>query len=117
MLNINKLKEALSGYIKVKLELFKLDIAEHLSRVLAQLVAYLVIFFILGLVILFVSLGVSLFLNEVLKSAYLGFIIVSGVYLVLLLFVFMLLKSGKLNAVFESILTPEPEDENLDADE
>jgi len=109
LFNINKLKEALSGYIKVKLELFKLDMAEHLSKILAQMVAYLVILIFLGLVTLFLSIAVALHLNEILESSYLGFVLVSAFYTVLLICVFILLKTGNLKSFFESILMTKDE--------
>lgn len=111
MFNINKLKEALLGYIEVKLELFKLDMAEHLSKILAQLVAYLVIIVFLGLVILFLSIASALYLNEILQSSHLGFILVSAFYTVLLICVFILLKTGNLKSFFESVLIPKSKEE------
>ncbi len=104
ILNISKIKAALTEYIRVKFELFKLDLTEHLSNVLAQMIAYLVILIISGLVITFLSIALAHFLNSFFQNEAIGYLIVSGVYLLLLLLVFYFLKSGKLKAFFEAKL-------------
>ncbi|MCV9387910.1 phage holin family protein [Reichenbachiella ulvae] len=101
ILKITKLKEALSDYVKVKLELFKIDMTEQISHVLAQVIAYIVILLIATLVILFVSMGMAFLINEQLESEYLGFLVVAATYLIVLLFVFYLLRSGKMKLFFE----------------
>ena len=110
MLNINKLKETLSEYIKVRIELLKLDLAEQISKLLAQVVAYVVILIILGLVVSFFSMGIAYLINEQLQSNYLGFIIVAAFHSSILIAIFVLLRTGKLKQLFESILTSKDED-------
>lgn len=105
ILKISKLKETFTEYIKVKFELFKLDLTEHLSNVLAQLIAYLVILIISALVITFLSIALAHFINSYFQHTAIGYLIVAGIYLVFLLLVFYLLKSGKLKAFFESQLS------------
>jgi hypothetical protein len=111
LFNFSKIKEALEGYIKVKLELLKLDIAEHLSKLLAQLAAYLVMLSFFGLVVAFLSLGAAFFLNDVFESSSLGFVVVSGFYTILLIVIFVLLKSGKLKSFFENKITSKEKEE------
>lgn len=104
ILKISKLKETFTEYIRVKFELFKLDLTEHLSNVLAQMIAYLVILIISGLMITFLSIALAHFLNSFFENEAIGYLIVAGIYLFLLLLVFYFLKSGKLKAFFESKL-------------
>lgn len=104
ILNISKLKETFAEYIRVKLELFKLDLTEHLSNVLAQMIAYLVILVISGLMVTFLSIALAHFLNTFFENEATGYLIVAGIYFVFLLLVFFLLKSGKLKAFFETKL-------------
>ena len=109
LFNFDKIKAALEGYIKVRLELFKLDLAEHLSKALAQLAAYLVMLIFLGLVVTFLSFGAAFYLNELLESSSLGFVIVSSFYATLLLIILWLLKSGKMERFFEGMLASKEE--------
>ena len=104
LLKIGKIKETISNYIKVRLELFKLDLTEHISHILAQLIAYLIILIISTIVITFLSIALAQYLNTQLESTSIGYVIVSAIYLIILLIVYYFLKSGKLKAYFESIL-------------
>lgn len=105
ILNFSKIKDTLTDYLKVKFELFKLDMTEHISNILAQLIAFLVILIVLTFVILFLSIGLSQYFNTVLESNSLGYVIVAGIYFIALLIVIYLLKSGKLKSFFETALT------------
>ncbi|UXX80758.1 phage holin family protein [Reichenbachiella carrageenanivorans] len=103
-MNISKLKETFTEYLRVKFELFKLDLTEHLSNLLAQMIAYLVILVISGLMVTFLSIALANFLNSYFPGDSVGYLIVSGLYLLLLLLVFYFLKSGKLKVFFETKL-------------
>lgn len=100
----SKIKETFTEYIRVKFELFKLDLTEHLSNILAQVIAYIIILMISGLVITFLSIALANYLNTFFVNNAIGYLIVAGIYLLLLLLIFYLLKSGKLKAFFESQL-------------
>ena len=112
--NIGGIKKAFTDYLKVKFELLKLDISEHLANILAQVIAYLIIIIMASLVLAFVSLGISFLLNDLLNSSYLGFMITAGFYFLILLVVFTLLKSGKLKSFFENQLV---QNSDLDLEE
>ncbi|SHK37562.1 Putative Holin-X, holin superfamily III [Reichenbachiella agariperforans] len=101
MFNINKLKEAFADYLKVKIELFKLDMSQHISRVVAQVIAYSIIVLTALVVLFFISMGLAYLLNEQFQSSYLGFMVVAGAYALILSVVFYFLKSGKLESFFE----------------
>ncbi|MFY0625330.1 MAG: phage holin family protein [Reichenbachiella sp.] len=102
--SISRIKETFSDYLKVKFELFKLDISEHIANVLAQVIAYVVILLMATLVLGFTSIGISFWLNELFESNYLGFLLTAGFYLFILIIVFIFLKSGKLKSLFENML-------------
>jgi len=117
-LKLTKLKEAIYEYVRVKIELFKLDLTEHLSNILAQLIAYVVILLLAGLVVTFLSMGVANLINERMESNYLGQLVVALFYLLILLLTLFYLRSGKLKKFFESKLkeavVDKSEKENLD---
>ena len=109
---INKLKEALTGYLKVKIELLKLDITEHLSKVLAQVIALMIIFIVALFVLAFASLTLANFLNGIWDSTYLGYLVLTGIYVLLLFIVIYLLKSGKMKHYLEDNIVEEEDDSN-----
>lgn len=104
LVNLNKLKEALSGYIKIKIELFKLDITEHLSQVLSRVIAMFVIFIISMFVLAFASLALASYLNDLWGNSFGGYLVLSGIFTIILVFTIYLLKSGKLKEFLESNL-------------
>lgn len=102
LLQINKLKETIAAYVKIKLELFKLDITAHLLKILAQVIAYLIIFIMAVLVFAFAGVALANYLNSVFENTYGGYLVIAGFFLILLLIVLYLLQSGKLKTFLES---------------
>ncbi len=80
------------------------DLTEQLSNILAEMIAYMVIVLIAIVVVIFLSLALALHFNVVFESNSLGFVVVAGLYLIPLMIMFYLLKSGKLKLFFESKL-------------
>ena len=103
-LKIGQLIENLTGFIKVKIELLKLEILEEISKGIATLFS-LIVLMILGLFVLaFGSLTLAVFINNYFASPYLGYIIITGFYTVVMIIVFLLSKSGKLADLIEQQL-------------
>jgi len=102
LINLNKLKDILSGYLKVKIELLKLDLTEHISKILSKVIAFLVIFIVAMFVLAFASFALANFLNEVWGNSFGGYLVLAGVYTIVLLIVLYFLKSGKMKQYLES---------------
>ena len=102
ILNINKLKETISEYVKIKIELLKLDITEHISKILAQVIAYLIIFILALFVFGYASIALANYLNTIFQNDIGGYLVLSGFFLLLLFIVLYFLKSGKLKAFLEA---------------
>lgn len=81
--DFNKLIETVSAFIETKIELLKLDLQEQLVQVMARLLAWSVLILSILTAVFFLSLGLSVALNEVLESAYWGYFIVAGVYILI----------------------------------
>jgi len=113
LVNLNKLKEAISGYLKIKIELIKLDITEHLSQVLSRIIAMFVIFIISMFVLAFASLALASYLNDLWGSSFGGYLVLSGIFIIVLTFTIYLLKSGKLRKFLEiNIIANTSEDDS-----
>jgi pheromone shutdown protein TraB len=70
------------------MELAKLEIKEEAAKVGARIVAAIVFSFLLVMIIIFFSLSIATLLNTVLESMFLGYVIITGFYsLVLVLLV------------------------------
>lgn len=81
-LKLDNLVNNLSGYLETKAELIKMEIREDVSRMLSQgIVIGTMIFFAL-LFLLFFSVGLAQYLNTFFTYTFVGYWIVSGIYLV-----------------------------------
>jgi pilus assembly protein TadC len=76
-------KEQLSSYIELRLDLFKAQSTEKLSRIFGKLISGLIMMFVLFFAILFVSLVGGFYLGKVTDSLIAGFGIIALFYVVL----------------------------------
>lgn len=93
---VNKILDRISDYFRLKLEKVKLELIAQVSRLLAHFIAFLFIGLIAFFFFTFLSLALGAFLNQLLQSPYLGYLIVAGIYLLVLILVFYLLKTRRL---------------------
>lgn len=102
--NVDRLVESVSNYVKIRIDLLKIELIERISGLAALIITFLVIF-MLGLFLMaFASLTLGSFLNEVLASTYLGFLIITIFYIILLVIVVFILRSGRLQGFLETIV-------------
>jgi len=99
----NKLIEKVSEYIRLRGEKLKLDIIAQVSRLLAHLVAFMTIALIALFLVIFLSLALGAYLNAVLESPHLGYLIVAGIYLIILILIVLLLRSNKIQNWLEAL--------------
>lgn len=83
-LRIDAIIENLTGLIEARVELAKLEVKEEVAKVGAKIVAAIVFSFLLIMIIIFLSISVGALLNSVLESMFLGYVIVTGFYLLVL---------------------------------
>lgn len=119
MLDIfQKWKDKISTLVETKVRLMQLEFIERASGVLSFLI-FIILFILLGFaVFLFAGLGIAEFLSELMDSYILGYLTVSGSFL-LLGFVFFALRKKiirNLSDKFVGVLTEKREDEE-DEDE
>lgn len=100
---INKLLDRVTDYIRVRGEKLKLDIIAQTSRLLAHFVTFLCIAVIVLFMLIFLSLALGAYLNAVLNSPHLGYLIVAGIYLIFLFAMIILLRSNKMQAWLETL--------------
>lgn len=85
----HELKNDVSDYVELKLELLKLSTYERIGKVTAILSYGLVLLFLAFFAVLFVFIALGFFLGERLGSVSSGFAIVAALYLVLLTVILM----------------------------
>jgi type VI protein secretion system component VasK len=103
-LQINQLIDKLTELIKLKGEQLKLEAMSYLARFLAVTIVISVISLIAFFLIFFLALTLAVYLNGVLESQFLGYLIVSGIILIKLIISIFLLKSGKMQKWIETMI-------------
>ncbi|MCC8143195.1 MAG: phage holin family protein [Tannerellaceae bacterium] len=97
-----ELKEDLSSFVELKLELLKLNTYERVSKVLAILSYGVVVLFVVFLAILFLFLALGFYLGDVFNSNALGFGAVALIYI--LVVVIVILSKDKVSALIRNIM-------------
>ena len=85
----NDIKNDIQEYLEIKLDMIRLHMAENLSRILSSAASAAIIGYILFFILLFISIAAGYFFSSLLHSNELGFLLVAGFY-ILLLIVFLL---------------------------
>ena len=89
LLKIDKLISHLVGYIDTKIALTKLELEERLEEIITNSFHFFLAILIGFLFILVANFGIFFYLNSILESTFLGFLIVACFYLIfLLIFIF-----------------------------
>ncbi|MBC6401571.1 MAG: phage holin family protein [Ekhidna sp.] len=91
-------------YVEVKFERLKLKTISKVAKVASILISLGLLLIIIFFVVFFLSFGLASLLNDILESSYLGFLIVSGFYIVFILIVFILFRRKIIQNFFESLL-------------
>ena len=85
MFGLEGFLENAQGYIDSRVQMVKLEIQEKLTNVITLLLVLLSIMFLSLMMIAFLSMALGYFLNSLLDSSFLGFLIMGGIYFVLIL--------------------------------
>ena len=78
----HNLIDNLYKYVQTNIEIVKLDVQEQLESFIKKMVMLLVMLLFAASAIFFVLITLALFLNEKLNSHYLGFLIVTFVFII-----------------------------------
>lgn len=84
LLNLNELFDNFYKYIEARIDLFKFETKESITEAVISVVQIVALLILSLFVVTFLSIGLALFLNDVLDSRFLGFLIVAGIYALLL---------------------------------
>jgi hypothetical protein len=88
-----KFFEQIKIYFGLRVEYFKLHVAEYLIRFFSSLALWLVIFLFLFFVVVFGSFAFAFWFGKMTGNWSLGFLIVAGFYIILAIFFYVLRKA------------------------
>ena len=105
---IEELFEKAEGYVKTNIELAKLKAADKLAEIVSSLVPQAAIVILAFFFFLLINFGIAFWLGNSLGATHLGFMIVSGFYLLLTIIVLIfkneMIKSPISNSIISKIL-------------
>ncbi len=76
----------------------------HTARIMALVITFLIIGMIALFLGFFIGLTLAVFLNDILDSQYMGYLIVSGFTLLMLIILIILLKTGSIRKWLETLI-------------
>lgn len=98
---VDSLFEHLTSFIESKVEIYKIEIKEEVAQSLSKMMIVLLFFFIGTFFFLFLNIALGYYLGALLESLFLGFLIISGFYLLVFLVLYLLRDQFKLEQFFE----------------
>lgn len=105
MSNITEILNTIKNLIEVRIEMIKEGIRARFISLISRIVV-LVLMGITGLfILLFASFSLAFYLSEVSRSPFLGFLYVAGIYLLILIILYFIRNSLKLQANLQSSFT------------
>jgi hypothetical protein len=89
MVNITEIIQTIKSLVETRIELVKSDIQDQLVGILSRLILLVLIGSILLFAGLFLSLSLAFYISQVTQSPYLGFLVVSLCYFVVVVFLYL----------------------------
>ncbi len=119
--NIELLYQKAKEYTETSIELYRLNAIDKTADVVSSLFARLALLMVVAMFTLFINIALSLYIGKLLDEMYLGFLIVSGFYLILSIVIYYfsekLLKVPLTNLVIAKLLKPKVKRNNLKNDD
>ncbi len=91
---MNTFADDVKGYVDAQKRYLTMHVTDKASTLLAKTVQQLVLFVMLGVALLFLNIALALYLGDLLHSRPIGFVLVSGFYLILLALFFLWWNGG-----------------------
>ena len=101
---ISELKQLITEYFDARLKLIKLETFEKIAKVTAVLFSSLVVALLGFFLLFFLSMSLGFFLGNIFDSMALGFLTVTGLYLILFVLVLFMKKDLMENILIERII-------------
>lgn len=115
ILKLDNIFNSLTGYVETKIDYYKIQFKEEVSRALGLLIFIYLFSLILVLFLIFFSFFAVAVINHLMESQYMGFLIVAGIYLILAAFLYAYREKLILSKVMKEIFKETEKDKNKKA--
>ena len=79
--HIETLYNRMKDYTETSVKLYKLQAIDVIGEIVANIIVRVAFVFVLAMFLLFLNIGLGFYLGKILNSYYIGFILVSSIYL------------------------------------
>tara|TARA_S200000501_G_scaffold299518_1_gene286310 strand:+ start:1784 stop:2116 length:333 start_codon:yes stop_codon:yes gene_type:complete len=110
---VNPLIDKIISLIKIKADQVKLELISKLSTFLSLLIYIFTLGILSLLMLIFLSLGIAVVFNEFLMSAYWGYFIASGFFLLMIILFVWIFRFRKIQNWLERIIIESSYTKNL----
>ncbi len=104
MFKIGDIIQTLKGIVEARLELVKQDIQEQFIGIVFRLLLLIFMFLVGLMVLLFLSFSLAFYLSQYTNSAYMGFLLVGGIYFVIMAIIYFTRHSESIQRYAETAL-------------
>ncbi len=87
---MKNLLENISSFLEIKAELIKVELQEDIAELASRLILLVAIVIFASLGLLAATVGISQYLNDILSSNYLGYVLMTSFYALLVMLVVFL---------------------------
>ncbi len=109
--------ERVNDYFKLKAEQIKLEVMARVARLLGHVAVLAAIAFLSLFTVLFLSFALANYLNELLESSHLGYLILGGFYFLIMIIIALLAKRGTIQGWIEKMILAADNELNEEEDE
>ena len=103
-LKVDSIVKNFTGLIENRVELFKIELKEDAAKAGSRIVVLMIIALSLFMAVLFLSIGLSFFIGRFLNNEMLGFFVVGGIFLLILVLIIFMNKFFNINKKLEKII-------------
>ncbi|TRX61439.1 phage holin family protein [Fulvivirga sp. M361] len=104
-LKLDNIVEHFIGLVESKIEIAKIEIKAELAQGISKGIVALLLIFFMALFFLFLNIAIALFIGHAVDNLGLGFLMVSGFYLVVFILLYLMKDFLKLDTFFEDKLS------------
>lgn len=103
-------------FTKTSIDLLKLNMVEKTADIVSSVTSGLTVILIVAMFTLFLNIGLGLWIGESLQSSYMGFLIVSGFYLIVAIVIYFYQDRLLKNPISDKIVVKLLKNINLDTE-
>lgn len=111
-LHVDKIIDGFAHLVETRIAIAKLELKEEVARIVKSVTAVLMIVAFLMIALLFLSAGLAFWLNLVLNSVFLGFIVVGAIYIVVAVIMHYNKKALPIKRFVQKLMNQPDEDED-----